>query len=230
MWCLRTIADQHSLPGLKRLAYTVSKESTKYDATYTDEIYSSNAPPNLPKLGLGSLIRWAKEKNPEEFMVWKNSIRQKRAVRKFSGSSKPDHDIELLLSLFCDDDVAEHFVKTQGQDSRVGADGEIYHWEKHFWIQTDESVICSILGEDIYRRMKIKLDLHYDKEQDSKEYILFFKKINALRNCKPRMGYIKAIMQKLRRKQFKHSLALSFDENHDLLCFTNGVYELNTGT
>jgi hypothetical protein len=81
-----------------------------------------------------------------------------------------------LLSLFSDDDVAEYFVKTQGDNYHVGIDGEIYHWETHFWIKRDEGIISIVLSEVIYKAMKIKLDIHYDKTNNSKEYILLFKK------------------------------------------------------
>ena len=73
--------------------------------------------------------------------------------------------------MFSDDDVAEYFVNTQGKNYHVGLDGdaEIYHWEKHFWLKTDASVISIILSEVIYKAMKIKLDIHYDKNNNQKE-------------------------------------------------------------
>ena len=56
--------------------------------------------------------------------------------------------------------------------------------------------------------------------------MLLFKKINSLRNCNPRIGYIKSIIEKLKRKQFINNTNNEFDMKPDLLCFTNGVYDL----
>lgn len=230
MWCLRNIADTMRLPKLRELAHDISKESEKYNVEATDEIYDAKDKwEGEGEIGVGSLIMWAKDANPEQFTIWKQSLRQKQAVKKFSGSSKKDHDIELLLSLFSDDDVAEYFVKTQGENYHVGIDDEIYHWETQYWIKRDAGVISIVLGEVIYKAMKIKLDMHFDKTNNEKEYILLFKKINSLRNCKPRIGYTKAIIEKLKRKQFLRKQDTEFDMNPDLICFQNGVYDLAEG-
>ena len=228
MWCLRNIADAMRLPKLRELAHDISKESDKYDVDATNEMYDAKdkRTDGESEIGVGSLIKWAKDINPDQYTIWRQSIRQKQAVKKFSGSSKTDYEIELLLSLFSDDDVAEYFVKTQGDNYHVGIDGEIYHWETHFWIKRDEGIISIVLSEVIYKAMKIKLDIHYDKTNNSKEYILLFKKISTLRNCKPRLGYIRAIIEKLRRRQFLQQQDTMFDMNPDLLCFQNGVYDL----
>jgi hypothetical protein len=226
IWCLRNVSDSYKL-GLRGLAHSLSQENPLYNASNTDELYDTKkiSDSENPMLGIGSLIMWSKEANPEQYVIWRQSIRQAEAVKEFS--IKKDEDIALLLSLFTDDDVAEYFVKTQGDNYHISLDNEIYHWEKNYWIKTDEGVISIILSEVIYKAMKIKLDIHHDKNKDAKEYMLLFKKINSLRNCKPRMGYLKAIIEKLKRKQFLQGgiggSTDTFDMNPDLLCFTNGV-------
>lgn len=231
MWCLRNIADKLNLPQLKELAHSISKENDNYDAVNTNAIYDAKDKwDGEAEIGIGSLIRWAKEINPEQFNIWKNTIKQQQAVKNFSGSSKKDYDIELLLSLFSDDDIAEYFVLTQGINYHIGIDKEIYHWEKNYWIKTDESVISIVLSETIYNAMKTKLDIHYNKTNNEKEYILLFKKISSLRNCKPRLGYVKSIIEKLKRKQFIKGENIEFDLKPYLLCFKNGVFDLTNDT
>jgi phage/plasmid-associated DNA primase len=50
-------------------------------------------------------------------------------------------------------------------------------------------------------------------------------KVNELRNVRPRGNFVKAIITTLKNTQEIHD----FDMNPDLLCFTNGVYDLARG-
>ena len=95
IWGLRNMADDYNI-DLRPLAHTVSSCSSKYDSSYTDEIYDSKDknPSNNP-VGIGSFIRMAKENNPKLFMEW----------RKGSGSSivVPDVMSHQIMSMIPDE-------------------------------------------------------------------------------------------------------------------------------
>jgi phage/plasmid-associated DNA primase len=55
-----------------------------------------------------------------------------------------------------------------------------------------------------------------------KQYYSMLKKVHGLRSCKNRNGYSKSIIQTLKNTRNPQQ----FDMNPDLLCFTNGVYDL----
>jgi hypothetical protein len=75
MWCLRNVSDAYNL-RLESLAHRISQESIKYDKLTTQQMYDTkNSAKEVRKNGLniGSLIFWAREKNPEKFAAWCNS-------------------------------------------------------------------------------------------------------------------------------------------------------------
>jgi phage/plasmid-associated DNA primase len=142
----------------------------------------------------------------------------------FRDEKKSDeHEITLLKSEFTDGDVSDYVIALYGDDIRVDYD-DIYLWKEHYWLKSDESLLDYLLDTKLYKKLKGILDTKFDKSEDFKKYLSLLKKINNFRNCKPRSNYIKAIINTLKNTQPKGE----FDHNPNLICFENGVYDLES--
>jgi phage/plasmid-associated DNA primase len=136
------------------------------------------------------------------------------------------HEMTLLNSMFTDGDVSDYIIAVHGCDIHVDPQSDdIYLWKTHYWLRSDENVIGHLMDTVIYKKLKHVLDYKFDKATDFKKYIALLKCINNFRNCKPQKQYISAIIQNLKNTQELSE----FDINHDLVCFKNGVYDLEIG-
>lgn len=78
-----------------------------------------------------------------------------------------------------------------------------------------------LLNTKVFTKLKEVLDAKFDST-DFKTFVALLKKVNSLRNVRPRTNYVKAIITTLKFTQEEGE----FDMNPDLLCFKNGVYDL----
>ena len=218
IWALRNIADENEL-DLQDLAHQMASQSSKYDEVATDKIYECNDKKTSDKpITIGSLIKMAKEDNPKMYLLWTNEVRGKTSEAKYEDCVE---EMKLINSSFTDGDVADYVIYLKGDDIRV-EDEEIYMWKSHYWFKSDETMLGHFIDTVIYKKLKAIIDEKFDNVEDYKKYMKMLEKINRLRNCRPRANFIKAIVMTVSMTQSKGK----FDSDPDLLCFTNGVYDL----
>jgi phage/plasmid-associated DNA primase len=133
----------------------------------------------------------------------------------------------LLKSEFTDGDVGDYVVGKYKDILQID-ESDIYVWEEgRGWKKSpDGGALMYLLDTTVYKEIKTIIDQHFDKAADFKKYLKLLSNVNRLRNVAPRKNYIAQIMNTLKITQ----TPVEFDNKPNLLCFTNGVYDLDTDT
>ena len=126
----------------------------------------------------------------------------------------------LFKTYFNDVDIAQYFVKKYNNFSLYK--NRFYVYNGHYWIMRDDvkhSEIYDILSKDIYKKL-YKVITGINIVSKYTEYLL--RKINFLHKTGCLSGVFTAI-----KSEFNIYDDV-FDKNENLVCFTNGTYDLET--
>lgn len=145
--------------------------------------------------------------------------------------SQEDKMLKLVSGFLNDDDIAEYLLERYGADYRI-ADKKmttLNMWDKHRWIEIIRtSPMQDIMSTMMYPEAQKLVFAKYGGPNDVETFKKTYSKIQKLRGCTPRSGFIQSFCDKL---NFMHRREnLKFDQNGDILGFENGVYDLMTGT
>ena len=77
IWCIKNIADIYN-EDMRELIHKLSDQNDKYDKNYTNELYDNPKNKSGKKLGIGSMRKWIKEKYPEQYFKWMESLVPKK--------------------------------------------------------------------------------------------------------------------------------------------------------
>lgn len=206
---------------LSDLAQEVSQSAYNYDESATEYLYSRARGDR----GVGTLITMAKQDNPVKFRQWAAAWKEKRAAATVGSKKIPD---EILAhSGHDDDDVATYFISVWGDDINVEFAGKnhytVHNWDGQFWVKGHANIIECMIGKEMYNRFKKWIgDYNFPTPE---LYSSCTKLLKRFRNCRTRSGYVKSIINAITRS----SKQIEFDANANLLAFTNGVYDLESG-
>jgi len=198
-------------------------------------------------VNIGVLWGWLKTDNPKAFKTLQRKYKMSKK-KAYAGDAvgrlliealTPDGEesnpaYRLILSKFCDEDVADYFEKAYSKDY-IHYDGNLYFFNGSYWAPDDsDSKIQKALGTKIYYELQLALSkmtksLNALKEMspDLPEFdpTRAEKRILKLRDWGKRQGCVKAIMCRIRLSVKKDI----WDNNPDLLGFENGTLDLKTG-
>jgi P4 family phage/plasmid primase-like protien len=170
-------------------------------------------------LGLGSLYHWAKDDNLDGFLEYK-----KQKISKIIGQSVngTPYDVAVVLHEMYQDVYVCASLKNKTW----------YQFENHKWVEIDEghTLRKKISTEIVNEYSKLGSELYIQVGQaEGVEKEALLKKIGMLHkiiNDLKRTGFKKDIMAECRDLFYNKYFLEKIDENRDLLCFKNGVYDL----
>lgn len=215
-----------------------SRQVSSYDPNVCDDKWESiNNDHGGERLGIASLMFWAKNDNPNMFIKAKEA-----SLSTFIHNSvRNGADADYLVGKVIYEYYKDEFISVNVKD-------EWYHFNGHRWERTLEGTILKTrIHNDIYNL--------YTEYETNKEYGYQMKKDRALEECddedekqdirdgKTKEGkwlknilniklkllqgnYVNGVMKNLRDLFYKKEIMEKFDTDTNLLGFENGIYDL----
>ena len=215
-----------------------SRQSASYDPHVCDDKWESiNNDHGGERLGIASLMFWAKNDNPNMFIKAKEA-----SLSTFIHNSvRNGADADYLVGKVIYEYYKDEFISVNVKD-------EWYYFNGHRWERTLEGTILKTrIHNDIYNL--------YNEYENNEEYGYRVKKDRALAECededekqdirdgKTKEGrwlknilsiklkllqgnYVNGVMKNLRDLFYKKEIMEKFDTDTNLLGFENGIYDL----
>ena len=215
-----------------------SRQASSYDPHICNDKWESiNNDHGGERLGIASLMFWAKNDNPNMFIKAKEA-----SLSTFIHNSvRNGADADYLVGKVIYEYYKDEFISVNVKD-------EWYHFNGHRWERTLEGTILKTrIHNDIYNL--------YTEYETNKEYGYQMKKDKALEECddedekqdirdgKTKEGkwlknilniklkllqgnYVNGVMKNLRDLFYKKEIMEKFDTDTNLLGFENGIYDL----
>ena len=215
-----------------------SKQANSYDAHVCDNKWESiNNDHGGERLGIGSLMFWAKNDNEKMYI----KAKEKSLSTFIHNSVRNGADADYLVGKVIYEYYKDEFISVNVKD-------EWYYFNGHRWERTLEGTILKTrIHNDIYNL--------YTEYEINKEYGYQMKKDRALEECddedekqdirdgKTKEGkwlknilniklkllqgnYVNGVMKNLRDLFYKKEIMEKFDTDTNLLGFENGIYDL----
>lgn len=170
--------------------------------------------------GIGSLIKWAQIDDYDKYMDIMIEFNFDTLSKSVSGQPY---------------DVAKSFFELYKHQFRIGSVDykEWYYFDIHRWVpMQDAYIIKDMLNEDFVNAY-VRLGLLYGKKAlkadgDEKQKLISKQELIMKISTKLRGPFKKQVIEELTTlyKKLDPDFANRLDENKNLICFTNGVYDL----
>lgn len=207
IFCLKNLEDsERSL----ELAHEFSKKSTAYDMRGVNTLYRRSRAKDS-KLQIGSLYYWAKQDSPHEYVKMKSF----------------EKSIETNLIAGTNASIAEVFYELNPDRYRYSSiEGWYILQRNNIWLSTGSKDTRSIpallnaISEDCGKlviNMVERLHLTADNTQ-YKSLVDTMKRLNG-------SSFVKGVAEFLQGKYYCKDIENMFNQNRDLLAFTNGVFD-----
>ena len=213
-----------------------SRQASSYDPHECDSKWESISNEHSgQRLGIGSLMFWAKNDNPNMFMKAKEaslSTYVDKSVR-----SGPDADYLVAKVIY--EYYKDEFISVNVKD-------EWYHFNGHRWERTLEGTILKTrIHNDIYKLYyEYQGKYHLEKEKEIQKlqdegmdptevmegksgFGKLLKNIGLIMMKLLQGNYVNGVMKNLRDMFYKKEIMEKFDTDTSLLGFENGIYDLN---
>ena len=211
-----------------------SRQDASYDEAECETKWQSFGNHSGEKLGIGSLIHWAKEDDPEAFQ----KVRSKSVESYVDNSVKKGVHADYLIAMVIFKFFTDEFIS-------VNVKNEWYTFNGTRWERTMEGEsLKKAIHNDIYNlyyeyqavyRQKVEdalsdPDLDEDERKDiqagkTKEG-RWMKNIQEIQMKLLNDSYVNILMNSLKGLFYKKDIMEEFDTNLDLLGFENGVFDL----
>jgi P4 family phage/plasmid primase-like protien len=211
-FCLHNI-DDSLLESWVRL----SSQSKKYQKGECEKLWIKFR--NIG-YGIGSLIKWAQHDDFDKYMDIMIEFNFDTLSKSVSGQPY---------------DVAKSFFELYKHQFRIGSVDfkEWYYFDTHKWTpMQDAYIIKDMLNEDFVNAY-VRLGILYGKkalkaEGDEKQKLISKQELIMKISTKLRGPFKKQVIEELTTlyKKLDPDFANRLDENKNLICFTNGVYDL----
>lgn len=179
---------------------------------------------NNDGLGMGSLCRWAKYDNPVRYNKIMSTNRNKILIDSLSGTHT---DIARVVY-----DMYKYEFVCASISKKVW-----FQFKDHRWRRLDDAVALRLyISNDVvneYLRMHSDINkqaMEFDSSSTSKEILIergnkIMKVINSLKKT----SFKKSIVEECSEIFYMDKFEDKLDSNLDLVCFENGVYDLEHG-
>ena len=215
-WCLRNIDH--------RLVDTwdeFSKKSNKYDPGKCHSMWEYM---RTCGLGMGSLCMWAKNDDPEQYkQIVSEDISS--LMNKIANDDKPtDHDIANIIKrmyshMFC--------------CASMGKEKKWYEFRDHRWVSCEDgwslrNLMSTEVARELYQYAQKMQNVAALSDDSMQQNMLTerVKRINAVAKSLKSVGKKKTILTECADIMYKEKFEEKLDSNTHLLCFNNGVYDL----
>ena len=173
-------------------------------------------------VGLGSLAKWASEDSPEEYEKLRDVAEDNVIRHSISGTSG-----DVARSFY-------HINKGKFKCANI-KHSSWYEFRNHRWASLDSANTIQLMLNDEYpKKYKKVADYFYYRCQqlDGDEKKLFeIKREAALKTAEKLTTnkFKKDVIDELKHRFYDEGFYEKLDENRDLICFTNGIYDLKNG-
>ena len=220
-WCLHNIDNVELLEDW----IDFSSQSDKFDDGYGggvcgecekqwDKFHGETG------LGMGSLVRWAKEDDETAYTIWLNLQEDIFIGKAISGNSG---------------DVAEavYQIKTNKYICASIRNATWYEFINNSWKEIENgytlyNYLNNILSNLFMAKASYYSQKKYDFETSSNEFLTYETKENSSRKVCNKLlskSFKDEVMSELRYKFYDEKFYEKLDENKDLIAFKNGVYD-----
>jgi len=198
-----------------------SKRSSKYQEGVCKSEWVSMSNEGL---GLGSLCRWAKEDNIIEFNRITSENKKKLLIDSLSGTHT---DVARVIY---------HIYKNEFVCSAISK-RVWFQFKQHRWRRTDDAVaLKKYISNQVvdtyimYQTENNNEAVQLDSSSSLKEILIErSNKINKLISQLKKTSFKKSIIEECGEMFYKENFEEELDANLDLICFENGVYDLDKG-
>lgn len=211
-FCLHNIDD-----SLLESWNKFSSQSKKFEKGECEKLWSKFK--NIG-YGIGSLIKWAQNDDFDKYMDIMIEFNFDTLSKSVSGQPY---------------DVAKSFFELYKHQFRIGSVDfkEWYYFDTHKWTpMQDAYIIKDMLNEDFVNAY-VRLGILYGKKAlkadgDEKQKFISKQELIMKISTKLRGPYKKQVIEELTTlyKKLDPEFTNKLDENKNLICFTNGVYDL----
>jgi P4 family phage/plasmid primase-like protien len=211
-----------------------SRQAASYDPNVCDSKWESiNNEHGGERLGIGSLMFWAKNDNPNMYLKAKEA-----SLSTFiHNSARNGADADYLVGKVIYEYYKDEFISVNVKD-------EWYYFNGHRWERTLEGTILKTrIHTDIYNlyseyeddyRLKKEKALLECEDEDEKQDIRdgktkegrWLKNILSIKLKLLQGNYVNGVMKNLRDMFYEKSIMEKFDTDTNLLGFDNGIYDL----
>tara|TARA_R110000868_G_scaffold158315_1_gene386294 strand:- start:214 stop:2646 length:2433 start_codon:yes stop_codon:yes gene_type:complete len=210
---------------------TFSRLSNKYNGSEIIEQWNSF---KISFSTIGTLIHYCKEykikfKNwTKEYLSKDKNLDLSKIVSKYNIDSNLHN---LIISDYCDLDIAEWFLY-EYKNKFIYYDNKLYAYNDKFWEKhSDKTVIFNIISNIYYKLEPIYNDIINELMTDlnisgeiGKMWAKYFKSCKkALKNTSGCNSVNEFIINRITKNENL------FDLNENLICFSNGTYDLDLG-
>ena len=214
-----------------------SKQAYSYEPNECDSKWASiNTTHSGERLGIGSLMFWAKNDNEKMYLKAKNE-----SLATFVDKSvRAGPDADYLVSKVIYESYKDEFISVNVKD-------EWYHFSGHRWERTLEGTILKTRIHNniwkLYNEYQNKYSSDKDKEvqrlqadgMDASEVMegksgsgKLLKNIGLIMMKLLQGNYVNGLMKNVRDLFYKKEVMEKFDTDTSLLGFENGVYDLKS--
>ena len=211
-----------------------SRQAASYDPNVCDSKWQSiNNDHGGERLGIGSLMFWAKNDNEKMYLKAKEA-----SLSTFiHNSARNGADADYLVGKVIYEYYKDEFISVNVKD-------EWYYFNGHRWERTLEGTILKTrIHTDIYNlyseyeddyRLKKEKALLECEDEDEKQDIRdgktkegrWLKNILSIKLKLLQGNYVNGVMKNLRDMFYEKSIMEKFDTDTNLLGFENGIYDL----
>tara|TARA_B100000902_G_scaffold328749_1_gene324958 strand:- start:8472 stop:11114 length:2643 start_codon:yes stop_codon:yes gene_type:complete len=195
-----------------------SQISTKFKFGECEKRWDKMRNEGTRGVGLGSLVKWAENDNPEEFKKLRADAEENIIRRSISGTSG---------------DVARSFFHINKGKFKCASikNSAWYEFRNHRWQPIDSAkTIMLMLNDEYPQKYKKVADYYYYRSQqlEGEEKKLFeIKREAALKTAEKltTVKFKKDVIEELKHRYHDEEFYNKLDENRYLICCKNGVYD-----
>jgi P4 family phage/plasmid primase-like protien len=195
-----------------------SQISSKFRFGECEKLWDKMRNEGTRGVGLGSLIKWAENDNPEEFKKLRSDAEINIIKRSISGTSG---------------DVARSFFHINKGKFKCASikNSAWYEFKNHRWQPIDSAkTIMLMLNDDYPLKYKKVADMFYYRSQqlEGEEKKLFeIKREAALKTAEKltTVKFKKDVIEELKHRFHDDEFYNKLDENRYLICCKNGIYD-----
>ena len=212
-----------------------SSQASSYDPNECDTKWNSiNSNHNGERLGIGSLMFWAKNDNEQEFIKAKNSSLSTYIDKSVRSGPDADYLVAKVIHKYYEDE----FISVNVKD-------EWFHFNDVRWERTLEGTCLKTrIHNDIYKLYyEYQGKYHSEKEKEIQNmqdegmdatevmegksgYGKLLKNIGLIMMKLLQGNYVNGLMKNVRDLFYKKEIMEQFDTDTSLIGFENGVYDL----
>ncbi len=195
-----------------------SQISSKFRFGECEKLWDKMRNEGTRGVGLGSLIKWAENDNPEEFKKLRSDAEENIIRRSISGTSG---------------DVARSFFHINKGKFKCASikNSAWYEFKNHRWQPIDSAkTIMLMLNDEYPQKYKKVADYYYYRSQqlDGEEKKLFEIKREASLKTAEKLTTVKFkkdVIEELKHRFHDDEFYNKLDENRYLICCKNGIYD-----